>query len=49
MLVGASESYNPLGVDPENKSMIGEDKYPTSIIDAYNMMLNWKITDTGLG
>ena len=31
----------------EKKFMMGEEKYPISLMQAYNMMLNWKSIERG--
>ena len=42
-------SYESLHMDLENKFMMGEDKYPTSLTEAYNTIIHWKSTYTGEG
>ena len=40
-LMGGDNQYDPLHAKLANTFMLGEEKYPTSTTEAYNLLLNW--------
>jgi hypothetical protein len=42
----ANVKYRDLLRDLENSYTLGEDKYPTTMVNAYHMLTHWKTSDS---